>query len=110
MEKDLKNPSNIFFQWNLLHNSRRLLINWLDLPFIQKDFATFILSGYAGTGKTTLVGAYIKALNELKIKSVLLAPTGRSSESIGFKYLRKRFLLFTKKSIVRERWLGVWFN
>ena len=35
----------------------------------------FILRGYAGTGKTSLVGALVKTMDQLQQKSVLLAPT-----------------------------------
>lgn len=40
----------------------------------------FILRGYAGTGKTSLVGALVKALDQLQQKSILLAPTGRAAK------------------------------
>jgi exodeoxyribonuclease-5 len=40
----------------------------------------FIIKGYAGTGKTTIVGAIVNALPEFKTKSVLLAPTGRAAK------------------------------
>lgn len=40
----------------------------------------FVLSGYAGTGKTTLVGALTAALSRLNIQTVLLAPTGRAAK------------------------------
>ena len=40
----------------------------------------FILKGYAGTGKSSLVGAVVKALTTLKQKTVLLAPTGRAAK------------------------------
>ncbi len=40
----------------------------------------FLLSGYAGTGKTSLVGALVKTLRRLHIPSVLLAPTGRAAK------------------------------
>lgn len=43
----------------------------------------FLLNGYAGTGKTTVVGALIKALRSAKIKTVLLAPTGRAAKIAG---------------------------
>ena len=39
----------------------------------------FVLRGYAGTGKTSLVGALVKAMDKLQQKSVLLAPTGRAA-------------------------------
>ena len=41
--------------------------------------SVFILGGYAGTGKTSLTGAIVKALHQQGIKSVLMAPTGRAA-------------------------------
>lgn len=40
----------------------------------------FLLEGYAGTGKTSLVGALVKTLDEWNMKCVLLAPTGRAAK------------------------------
>ena len=40
----------------------------------------FILNGYAGTGKTSLVGALVKALRALHIPTMLMAPTGRAAK------------------------------
>ena len=46
----------------------------------RHDMAMFLLRGYAGTGKTTLVGALVKALVELNQPVVLMAPTGRAAK------------------------------
>lgn len=43
----------------------------------------FILKGYAGTGKTTLVSALVKTLEIYKLNTVLLAPTGRAAKVFG---------------------------
>ncbi len=40
----------------------------------------FLLRGYAGTGKTTLISALIKVLPKFGLKSLLLAPTGRAAK------------------------------
>jgi exodeoxyribonuclease V len=40
----------------------------------------FLIRGYAGTGKTTLISQLTNALDALQIKSVLLAPTGRAAK------------------------------
>lgn len=40
----------------------------------------FILKGYAGTGKTTLIGSLVKTLHQFKIKVFLMAPTGRAAK------------------------------
>ncbi|NQU88715.1 MAG: AAA family ATPase [Mariniphaga sp.] len=43
----------------------------------------FILKGYAGTGKTSMVALVVRALLKFKIKSVLLAPTGRAAKVLA---------------------------
>ena len=45
-----------------------------------KTSEIFLLKGYAGTGKTSLIGALVKALLQLKQKVVLMAPTGRAAK------------------------------
>jgi ATP-dependent exoDNAse (exonuclease V) alpha subunit len=40
----------------------------------------FLLRGYAGTGKTTIVSTLIKVIPSFGYKSVLLAPTGRAAK------------------------------
>lgn len=42
-----------------------------------------LISGYAGTGKTSSIAAFVKTLKELKYKYVLLAPTGRSAKVLS---------------------------
>lgn len=46
----------------------------------ENDLELFVLNGYAGTGKTTLLSAFVNALKTVKGKSVLLAPTGRAAK------------------------------
>lgn len=40
----------------------------------------FLLTGYAGTGKTSLIGGVVRTLSSLSFKTVLLAPTGRAAK------------------------------
>lgn len=61
----------------------------------------FILSGYAGTGKTTLLSAVINTLSEFKLQSVLLAPTGRAAKVLS-KYSGKDAFTIHKK-IYRQK-------
>ncbi|MBX2977652.1 MAG: AAA family ATPase [Flavobacteriales bacterium] len=44
---------------------------------------TLVLKGYAGTGKTTLVGALVKVLARDRRPVVLLAPTGRAAKVLS---------------------------
>lgn len=43
----------------------------------------FLLKGYAGTGKTTIISCVVNYLWHSKKKSILLAPTGRAAKVIG---------------------------
>ncbi|MFD0793676.1 ATP-dependent RecD-like DNA helicase [Mucilaginibacter litoreus] len=61
----------------------------------------FILKGYAGTGKTTIVGALVKALPKYNFRSVLLAPTGRAAKVITNYSGRKAFTIH--KRIYRKK-------
>lgn len=51
--------------------------------FLSQDFskkATFLLRGYAGTGKTSVISALVRTLPRLGFKSLMLAPTGRAAK------------------------------
>ena len=56
----------------------------------------FLLKGYAGTGKTTLVSALVKSLWPVGKKVVLLAPTGRAAKVLS-SYSGKKALTIHKK-------------
>ncbi|MGB8705572.1 MAG: AAA family ATPase [Gillisia sp.] len=43
----------------------------------------FLLKGYAGTGKTTIISALVKNLWKIRRSSILLAPTGRAAKVIS---------------------------
>lgn len=40
----------------------------------------FVLNGYAGTGKTSLTSALVRALESVRVPTVLMAPTGRAAK------------------------------
>lgn len=43
----------------------------------------FILKGFAGTGKTSVIGALVKAMTSMKKTVVLAAPTGRAAKVLA---------------------------
>ena len=43
----------------------------------------FVLSGYAGTGKTSALGAFVRSLLHFKVKTKLMAPTGRAAKVLA---------------------------
>lgn len=65
----------------------------------------FVLSGYAGTGKTSVVSALVRTLASLKQSYVLLAPTGRAAKVLS-RYSGSQAYTIHKK-IYRQNRLGV---
>ena len=65
------------------------IINYLS-EFVSTigNRSIFILKGYAGTGKTTLISALVKSLPLLNKRSILMAPTGRAAKVLS-KYSKK---------------------
>lgn len=56
----------------------------------------FLLKGYAGTGKTSIISAVTKSLPLVKLKFVLLAPTGRAAKVMS-SYSNNKALTIHKK-------------
>lgn len=51
-----------------------------DFVFSRNTDSLFLLKGYAGVGKSSLVGAVVRTMSELNQRSVLMAPTGRAAK------------------------------
>ena len=49
----------------------------------EKERPLYLLRGYAGTGKTTLVSTLVKTLPQIGMRYQLLAPTGRAAKVIS---------------------------
>lgn len=67
---------------------------------VSPGYSVFLLNGYAGTGKTSLTGALVRALREAEVPVVLLAPTGRAAKVFG------RFAGFQASTIHRRIYRG----
>ena len=68
------------------------------------DHDIMVVNGYAGTGKTTAVSAVVSALEDLKLHTVLLAPTGRAAKVLGEICARPAFTIH--KHIYRQKSVG----
>ena len=62
----------------------------------QKERPVYLLRGYAGTGKTTLVSTLVKTLPQIGMKFQLLAPTGRAAKVMS-KYTGQQALTLHRK-------------
>ena len=68
------------FPYNPTEDQFLALNRLTDFLLSEETDSLLLLKGYAGTGKTSLVGALVKTMAELKQKSILLAPTGRAAK------------------------------
>lgn len=68
----------------------------VEEPGLERYRDCFLLKGYAGTGKTTLISTLIKVVGDYGYKTVLLAPTGRAAKVMS-NYSKKIALTIHKK-------------
>jgi exodeoxyribonuclease-5 len=88
---------------------QKQLISELILFTLNKvENQVFILKGYAGTGKTTILGAFTQALNAFKVKTRLLSPTGRAAKVLTKKSNLPAYTIH--KQIYRRKSIGDDFN
>lgn len=61
-----------------------------------------LINGYAGTGKTSVLAAYLKTMKEMRQKTKIMAPTGRAAKVISVKAGQDAFtihkLIYRRKS------------
>ncbi|GAB2773718.1 ATP-binding domain-containing protein [Rhabdobacter roseus] len=81
--------------------SQLRFFNQMDAFLLEEDGLEryrdcFLLRGYAGTGKTTIISTLIKVIRKYGYKSVLLAPTGRAAKVMS-NYSKKVALTIHKK-------------
>jgi exodeoxyribonuclease-5 len=79
-----------------------LLINKLvDFVISPEKNELFLLKGYAGTGKSSILGTLVKVLSKNKFKTRLLAPTGRAAKVLSQKSTKVAFTIH--KQIYRRQ-------
>ena len=61
----------------------KILLKLVEYITTLGNRSIFLLKGYAGTGKTTLISALVKSLPSIGKRSVLLAPTGRAAKILA---------------------------
>ncbi len=74
----------------------QLIIEIADFVSTIGSRSIFLLKGYAGTGKTTLVSTLVRSLPILGKRSILMAPTGRAAKVLS-KYSKKSASTIHKK-------------
>lgn len=98
----MQNANNLFsefvkgfgFEPTSLQNE--LLRKLADFVLNGSKSDLFLMKGYAGTGKTTIVSTVVNNLGSVNLKAVLLAPTGRAAKVMG-SYSKKPAFTIHKK-------------
>ena len=89
------------FPYKPTNEQENTIKKWADFLFSPSTEEIFLLKGYAGTGKTSLVGALVKTMDSLQQKCVLLAPTGRAAKV--FSHYAGHTAYTIHKKIYRQR-------
>ena len=86
--KKLKDKIKSNFPFEPTNEQKEIIIDISDFVTTIGNRSIYILKGYAGTGKTTLVSTLVKSLTVIAKRSVLMAPTGRAAKVLS-KYSKK---------------------
>ncbi|WP_034058362.1 ATP-dependent DNA helicase [Lacinutrix jangbogonensis] len=73
-----------------------LLLQLSEFIFADNDNDIFLLKGYAGTGKTTIIGTIVNNLLHVEKSAVLMAPTGRAAKVISNYSKKEAFTIHRK--------------
>ncbi len=71
------------FQFEPTDGQRVVMRHLAAFLITEKSNPVYLLKGYAGTGKTTLVTTIVEVLPRIGMKYVLLAPTGRAAKVLS---------------------------
>ena len=86
--KKLQEKLRLYFPFKPTSKQNQVITDVSEFITTIGNRSIFILKGYAGTGKTTLISTLVKSLPVLGKRSVLMAPTGRAAKVLS-KYSKK---------------------
>lgn len=89
------------FPFETTSGQRTLLTKLSEFILGANADQIFVIKGYAGTGKTTIVRSLVQSLPAVKGKTVLLAPTGRAAKVLS-NYTQKQAYTIHKKIYFRK--------
>ena len=80
INKYLASQIKLNFPFNPTIEQEKTIDRLSEFLLSDNDRKVFLLCGYAGTGKTSLISALVRTMEQLERKTVLLAPTGRAAK------------------------------
>ena len=104
LNNDLTQQIKQIFSYAPTEEQEKAIISFTNFLLSPDAQAVFVMKGYAGTGKTALVGAMVQTLALLGRKCVLLAPTGRAAKVFARHAAHPAYTLHRR--IYRQRAFG----
>jgi exodeoxyribonuclease-5 len=87
---------NQYFPYKPTIKQDILLLQLSEFIFDTDKNGLYLLKGYAGTGKTTIISAFVNNLWKAKMSAVLMAPTGRAAKVIANYSKKEAFTIHRK--------------
>ena len=72
-----------YFEYTPTESQNQLFATLTHFVLSDSGEDILVINGYAGTGKTSAIAAFVKAMKDFKMKYKLLAPTGRSAKVLA---------------------------
>ncbi len=98
----MTDPTSFAYQWQQAFSypptagQREVIAHISHYVTHPGNDSLFLLKGYAGTGKTSLVSSLVNVLKHIPMRSVLLAPTGRAAKVISSYSGRRAYTIHRK--------------
>lgn len=92
------------FPFTLTSDQSYALDKICEFLFSENLEEVFLLKGYAGTGKSSLIGGLVRTMRDFQQKAVLLAPTGRAAKVFSGYAAQQAFTIH--KKIYRQQKFG----
>ena len=90
---EFKKLLNETFQFEATTSQNHWLDSIVDFIYSKDKNVLYLLKGYAGTGKSTLIAHLVKYLIKANSKALLMAPTGRAAKVIANYSNKKAFTI-----------------
>lgn len=84
------------FPFSFTNDQQQVLDKITDFLFSKINDQLFLLTGYAGTGKSSLIGSLVMTMTQFGQKTILLAPTGRAAKVFSGYAVQQAFTIHKK--------------
>lgn len=84
------------FPYSFTNDQQKALDKIADFLFSGIADQLFLLTGYAGTGKSSLIGSLVRTMAQFRQKTILLAPTGRAAKVFSGYAAQQAFTIHKK--------------